>query len=152
MISGIRTNVWTKEIASHAHIGFDVKTFQTKSGHARMKPNARQYSRPCAAESESGKSASANARPAPESNTPAWPSHGSTRYGSRNSGTHWIAISATVCRVTYGVLRRRMRRTPNSRTASAVRERVVEAGIAQGHEERAPDRARRCSKAKPPAG
>ena len=42
----MRTNVWTKAMTSHHEIGFDEKTFQMKSGQARMNPNARQYSRP----------------------------------------------------------------------------------------------------------
>src|SRR3954447_25167586 len=46
-ISGMMTKVWISEMTSHVHIGWDVKTFQKNSGHARMKPNARQYSRPC---------------------------------------------------------------------------------------------------------
>src|SRR5688572_3123303 len=44
------------------------------------------------------------------------PIHGSTTYGSRNSGTTWIAVNVSVCAVTYGVLRRRMRAQPNSAT------------------------------------
>ncbi len=34
----------------------------------------------------------------PESNAPLCPAHGSTRYGSRNKGTTWIAIKVQVCR------------------------------------------------------
>jgi hypothetical protein len=47
MMSGISTNVWRKAMTSHQSIGLEEKTFQMKSGHARMNPKARQYSRPC---------------------------------------------------------------------------------------------------------
>src|SRR6185436_12413030 len=81
MMSGIRTNVWTKQMTSHQVIGFQEKTFQMKSGQARMKPKALQYSRPWSAASDFGKRLSAKVRPNPESKWALWPSHGRSRYG-----------------------------------------------------------------------
>jgi len=47
MMSGMITNVCRNAMTSHQSIGLDEKTFQMKRGHARIRPKARQYSRPC---------------------------------------------------------------------------------------------------------
>ena len=70
----------------------------SERGNARMKPNARHYSRPCP-ESVEVKRLSANVFPNTTSKTTACPRSGRRRYGSRKSGTSWIAVNATVWRV-----------------------------------------------------
>ncbi len=99
-ISGIRTKVWTKQIASHQESGFHEKTFQTKSGHARMNPYARQYSRPWTAYSAVGKRWSATVLPKPESKTPLCPRQGRSTNGRRKSGIHWMRVRTIVWRRT----------------------------------------------------
>jgi hypothetical protein len=66
------TKVCRKAMTSHQAIGFHEKTFQMKRGQARMKPKARQYSRPWP-RSVVGKRWSATVRPNPASKTPLWP-------------------------------------------------------------------------------